>query len=291
MAETVKTLRRRVRSVHNTKQVTHAMEMISSVKLRRAQAQLTAGRPYSAKLQSVLGHLALAGAIDHPFFKKREVRKSVLVAIAADRGLAGSFNTLVEKRADIELDESPHPTGLICVGKKCFEYFKYKKWPITHSITDFNGILSVKRTSELADRLMEMFLSGQADEIRLLYNSFVSPMVYRPVLRLLLPLEAETLLVGQDTAAGSANIEYILEPNPQRLMEGLLPLYVRNNIFITLADTFTAEHSARMTAMTAATKNCNDLIDSLTLKMNNLRQQAITKEILEVVSGAEALKG
>ncbi len=290
MAENVKSLRRRLRSVRNTKQITRAMEMVSAAKLRRAQDLLMAGRPYAAKLQELLGRLAASATIDHPLFEKREVRRRLLVAVSADRGLAGAFNASIIKRAEALLRSADVATDLACVGKKVNDYFKTKSWTVAFAITDFAGKLTSERSNELADRLKELFLSGEYDEIVILYNAFVSTMIYRTTAEQLLPLDPDSLL-GPARQAEAGHGDYILEPTPDLVFASLLPRYVRSKVYIVLAENFTSEHSARMIAMTAATKNCQELTDTLTLRMNKVRQAAITKEILEIVGGAEALKG
>jgi len=292
MAENVKSLRRRLRSIKNTKQITRAMEMVSAAKLRRSQDLLLAGRPYASKLQELLGRLAGSATADHPYFEKREVRNRVLVLVTADRGLAGSFNAQLIKAAEKFLKESAGPVDLICVGKKGYDYFKSRQWNILFSVIDFNGKLTYDRTNEVAERIANVFTSGKADEIYVLYNSFVSTLVYRPTLEKMLPLDPEALLLKADAAAvADSNSDYLMEPSPNVVFSSLLPRYVNSKMYIIMAETFTAEHSARMVAMSAATKNCSELIDKVSLAMNKARQAAITKEILEIVGGAEALNG
>ncbi len=291
MAENVKTLRRRLRSIKNTKQITRAMEMVSAAKLRRAQDLLMAGRPYASKLQELLGRLAGSATASHPFFEKREVRNRVLVLVTADRGLAGSFNAQLVKRAEQILRESSTPVQLVCIGKKGYDYFKTRQWNIIFSVNDFNSKLTYERTNDVADRLTDLFLSGKGDEITVLYNSFVSTLVYRPTVEQILPLDPDALLAKATDTVEGASGEYIMEPTPAAVFESLLPRYINSKIYIIMAETFTAEHSARMVAMSAATKNSSELIDKVSLSMNKARQAAITKEILEIVGGAEALKG
>ena len=292
MAENVKSLRRRLRSIKNTKQITRAMEMVSAAKLRRAQDLLLAGRPYASKLQELLGRLAGSATATHPFFDKRDVKKRLLVLVTADRGLAGSFNAQLIKRAEQILKESTVPTELVCVGKKGYDYFKSRQWNIVFSINDFAGKLAYERTNEVANRLSNLFLNGEFDEINVLYNSFVSTMVYRPTLEKMLPLDPEALLSrAADSVQQGASGDYLMEPSAGQVFDSLLPRYINSKMYIVMAETFTAEHSARMVAMSAATKNCSELIDKVSLAMNKARQAAITKEILEIVGGAEALKG
>lgn len=292
MADNVKVLRRRLRSIRNTRQITRAMEMVSAAKLRRAQDVLMAGRPYAAKLHELLSRLAPgvdAGA--HPLFQARPVHRRVLVPITADRGLAGAFNAQIVKRTESMLRETPESASLVCAGRKGYDYFRTKRWPILSSVTDFGGKLSVPRSRGLADRLIELFVSGQADEVVLIYNAFVSTVAYHLTVEKLLPLDPGEILAASGQEHARRGTEYILEPSAKRVFSELPPRYVQGRMYIVLAETFAAEHSARMVAMSGATKNCDDLISSVGMRMNKARQAAITKEILEIVAGAEALRG
>lgn len=291
MAENVKSLRRRLRSIKNTKQITRAMEMVSAAKLKRSQDLLLAGRPYASKLQELLGRLAGSATASHPLFEKREVKSRILVLVTADRGLAGSFNAQLIKRAEQFLKESTIPTSLVCLGKKGYDYFKSRPYPIDFTVIDFNGKLSSEKTNTVASQLSELFLSGTTDEIFVLYNNFVSTLVYRPTLEQLLPLDSEVMLANTPAEVKTSNIDYLLEPSAEDVFASLLPRYINSKLYIVMAETFTAEHSARMVAMSAATKNCSELSEKVSLAMNKARQTAITTEILEIVGGAEALKG
>lgn len=291
MAENVKALRRRLRSIRNTKQITRAMEMVSAAKLRRAQAALLAGRPYAAKLEELLGRLSASGIADHPLLVTRPVHKRWLVLFTADRGLAGAFNAQVIKQAEQFLRSSGVPTELVCVGKKGFDYFRTKRVSIAWAVQDLGAKLSSSRSGEIADFLAAGFLDGRTDEVVLVYNKFISTLVYRPHFDVLLPVKESPTARGKDDGGGGRTTrDYLLEPSPRTLLDALVPRYVRSKIYITLAEMMTAEHSARMVAMSGATRNCEELTEKLTLKMNKARQAAITKEIIEIVSGAEALK-
>jgi F-type H+-transporting ATPase subunit gamma len=289
MAENVKSLRRRLRSIKNTKQITRAMEMVSAAKLRRAQEMLMAARPYAAKLQELLGRLAGSASGEHPYFERRAVRRRTLVLVTADRGLAGSFNAQLIKRAEQVLRASTEPIDLVCIGKKGYDYFKSRPYPIVFNVIDLGGKLASDRSNEIAERLAELFTSGATDEIQILFNTFVSTLVFRPTLDKLLPLDPASLL--SEESVGGPSIEYLMEPAPEAVLHSLLPRYVKSKLYIVLAETFAAEHSARMVSMSSATKNCEELIGTVSLAMNKARQAAITKEILEIVGGAEALKG
>lgn len=264
---------------------------MSAAKLKRSQDLLLAGRPYASKLQELLGRLAGSATASHPLFEKRDVKKRVLVLVTADRGLAGSFNAQLIKRAEAFLKESTVTTSLVCIGKKGYDYFKNRPYPIDFTVTDFNGKLASEKTNEVASQISDLFLSGSADEVFVLYNSFVSTLVYRPTLEQLLPLDSEVMLANAPTEATSAGVDYILEPSSDSVFSSLLPRYINSKMYIIMAETFTAEHSARMVAMSAATKNCSELSEKVSLAMNKARQSAITTEILEIVGGAEALKG
>jgi F-type H+-transporting ATPase subunit gamma len=289
MAENVKSLRRRLRSIKNTKQITRAMEMVSAAKLRRAQDMLMAARPYAAKLQELLGRLAGSASGEHPFFERRAVRRRTLVLVTADRGLAGSFNAQLIKRAEQVLKSATEPIDLVCIGKKGYDYFKSRPYPIAFYVIDLGGKLASDRSNTIAERLAEMFTSGATDEIQILFNTFVSTLVFRPTLDKLLPLDPQSLL--SEESVGGPSIEYLMEPAPEAVLHSLLPRFVKSKLYIVLAETFAAEHSARMVSMSSATKNCEELIGTVSLAMNKARQAAITKEILEIVGGAEALKG
>jgi F-type H+-transporting ATPase subunit gamma len=298
MPENIKALRRRIRSIKNTKQITRAMEMVSAAKLRRAEETLKAARPYSGKLQEVLGRLSGSPAVTaHPLAEVRPVKKRLLILLTGDRGLAGAFNSSIIKVAEGKLEDGSRT--FYSVGRKGTDYFRSRKAPIAASITDLAGKISAERMNEVANEAMRMFLAGEVDEVEILYNSFVSTLVYRATTERLLPLTQEALLAPISSGKGQkvapvpeANAtEYILEPDTETVLEVLLPRFVRSKVYMCQAESITAEHSARMVAMSNATKNCEEMIDTLSLRMNKARQASITTEIIEVVSGAQALKG
>ncbi|MFH0792435.1 MAG: ATP synthase F1 subunit gamma [bacterium] len=294
MAESLKVLRRRVRSVRNTRQITRAMEMVAAAKLRRAQQILSAGRPYARKLQELLGHLAEGqSTAGNPLFEQREAKNILLVLFTSDRGLCGAFNNHLIRLAEEFLKSySPDKVRLICVGKKGYDYFKKRRWEIVDQITNLGGSLKAEESNALAEKLREVFLSRRADEIHILYNSFISTVRYRPVRELFLPLRPEALLGQKQTQVEvkKETLDYIFEPSPRRVFDLLLPRYLNSKIYITFAEEFAAEHSARMIAMNSATNNCEELMDQLTLRLNKARQSSITRELLDIVGGAEALR-
>lgn len=306
MPGNVKALRRRLRSIISTNKITAAMQTVSAAKLKRAQASLAGAKPYAARLRAVFGHLAEAGVSGgDPLTEARPVRARTIVAVTADRGLAGGFNNLVIKRVESILRASPVPANLVCIGKKGYDHFKSRKWPIAFAEPALGGQVTAAESASITDRLAAMFTSGQTDEVVVVHNAFISTLSYSTNELRLLPLNAETPALAApaaaergdqaaaegQTPAGKLHADYILEPTPDRLFAALLPRFLRNSVHMMLLDNFTAEHSARMTAMTNATRNGNDLITSVSLQMNKARQAAITTEILEVVSGADALSG
>ncbi|MFC1601466.1 ATP synthase F1 subunit gamma [Candidatus Sumerlaeota bacterium] len=295
MAENPKVLRRRIRSIGSTRKITRAMEMVSAAKLRRTQGIMSSGLPYADKLQELLGRLAsAAGEFGHPLFRKPEASKTALVLFTGDRGLCGSFNNNIIEDAGRFIEERGKDNVCVyAIGRKGRDFCRKLGCELVGEVVGLSGQVDGEATRQAANDLRELFLSGQTREVFLLYNRFISQIEYRQTLAQFLPLEAEALLgepaEGEETADGE--IDYLFEPGREQLFAQLLPRYLESRMYITLAMAFTAEHSARMMAMSSATKNCGELIDSLTLKMNKARQAAITKEILEVVGGAEALSG
>jgi F-type H+-transporting ATPase subunit gamma len=289
----IRDIKRRIKSVKSTQQITKAMKMVSAVKLRRVQGSLLALRPYADKLQTLLDHLG--SGPDHPFLQEREVKQACFVIMAGERGLCGSFNGNLLRFADQQLTNCPHPQALLLLGSKAHDHFRriselseLKKAP--HNILPSQSILSdypnFYEGKELAQYLSAAFLSGEFDQINLIYTEFKSAMSQRPAIKQLLPL------VNQPGEAGGTEAlfaDYIFEPDAKSMLEVVLPQYVDISVYRALLESKASEHGARMAAMTSATDNALEMIDSLTLTLNRARQAAITKEIIEVVSGAAAL--
>lgn len=293
--ESLKTLRRRLRSVKSIRQITRAMEMVAASKLRRAQATLLAGRPYAAKLQELLAHLARGSVLsNHPLFQEREERCKVLVIFTSDRGLSGSFNANIIKYAEEFLRSEPQTQWqLVCIGRKGRDYFAKRQWPILDSVIGLRGQPDLPEARRLSEALQNLFLTGQCDSVWLLYSAFVSTIFYRPTITRYLPMTPESLGLappGEFEHHHGEIIDYILDPSAGEVLNELLPRSLSSRIYITMAEVATSEHSARMIAMNNATKNCTEMSDQLTLKLNKARQGSITKELLEIVGGAEALK-
>lgn len=293
--ESLKILRRRLRSVKSIRQITKAMEMVAASKLRRAQSALLAARPYAAKLQELLSRLA-GGELfaRNPLFQEREGNCKVLVLFTSDRGLSGSFNSNIIKAAEDLMKSEPETQWqLICVGRKGRDYFARRRVTIIDSLIGLGGKADLAEARRISAMLVEMFLTGQCDSIVLLYSEFISTVVYRPTAAQYLPLTPHALGLEDEAAAAHQGygVDYILEPSAQEVFDQLLPRFLGSRIFITMAEVATSEHSARMIAMNNATKNCSEMVDSLTLKMNKARQGSITRELLDIVAGAEAQKG
>lgn len=288
MPENIKALRGRIRSIKKTKKITRAMEMVSAAKLRKTEGVMKASRPFIEKIRTLLGRLALStGAQEHPLFQKSDTGEPVHVIFTSDRGLCGAFNANILKLADREMHAHPDLKAFV-IGRKGRDHFR-RHWPdrLIGEMIDLGGSLDGAKTDELAANLLNNFLDGRYSRVELLYPHYISTSSYRPLVERYLPMEPKAFGVSEEDAAHP--IDYILEPSPERVFDAVLPRFLKSKIYLTLAETFTAEHSARMMAMNNATKNCDELSESLTLRMNKARQAAITTEIIEIVSGAQAL--
>jgi F-type H+-transporting ATPase subunit gamma len=293
-------LRRRIRSVKNTQQITKAMKMVAASKLRRAQERIMGARPYAVQMQRVLG--SVAARVDpsiHPLLMAREpgaASRTLLIIITADKGLCGGFNTNVIKAGGAFLVSSAQPCTLGLVGRKGREFFVRRGYEVMFEQIGIFQKLRYDDAQAIAKTAIEAFLGGQVDRVMLVYNEFKSVMTQRVVVDQLLPIaKASVAGTGPDTTPivpggdPRAQVDYLYEPAPQEIFNQLLPRYVEVQVYRALLESNAAFFAAQMTAMDAATKNSADMIGALTLYMNKVRQAAITREIIEVVSGAEAL--
>lgn len=288
-ADNVKSLRRRIRSVQNTRKITKAMQMVSAAKLRRNQQAMVATRPFLRKLEEVLGRLAQSPvAQSHPLFETREKGEKLLVLFTADRGLCGAFNSGLIKAANRVLKADPE-LKVYTVGRKGRDFVK-KYFADRHvgEMVDLGGSIKGPVADKLGTELLAMFESGAVRSIDILGPEFVSTTVNRPRVSRFLPVEASQFGAAANT--GGAQVDYLLEPSPEAVFNAVLPRYLKGKVFLGFAESFTCEHSSRMLAMNNATKNCTELVKTLTLRANKMRQANITREIIEIVSGAEALK-
>ena len=282
----LRALRRRIRSVQNTQQITKAMEMVAAAKLRRAQVRAQSARPYAAKITAMLDHLAGAAAeLDHPLFKAREVRRTALVLVTADRGLCGAFNSTLVRAAEHRLRAAePGSIPLVLVGRKGRDYFRRRRYPVIATHTPVPAEASLEFARTLTADLIARFLAGEVDRVEIMFTEYISALRRRVVVQTFLPVGADR------TGPAGAGSAAIFEPDAQSLFAELLPRYATAKMFAALADSLASEHGARMIAMGAARKNAGELIDVLVLRRNRVRQASITKELLEIVGGAEALR-
>ncbi len=282
--------RRRIRAVKNTQQITKAMKMIAASRLRKAQERMTGVRPFSRQIVRLLHNLAtVVDQEKHPLLAARDLTvpgaNVLMIVVTADKGLCGGFNTNLIKAASSRMLE--HPTRrhtMALIGRKGRDFFRRRGMPVTFELSGVFSHLKYAHAQEIARVVVDEFTSGRVDGVELVYNEFKSVMQQRVVVEQLLPIPR----LPPDLAP-TAGIEYLYEPDAQTLYDQLLPRYVEFDIFHALLESAAAEHAARMTAMDAASKNAGDVIDALTLHMNKVRQAAITREIIEVVSGAQAL--
>jgi F-type H+-transporting ATPase subunit gamma len=281
-------IRKRIASVKNTQKITNAMKMVSAAKLRRAEEAIKAARPFAEKMREVLMSLASrANPSAHPMLEARPVQKALLILITADRGLCGAFNTNLNRRAEVfvkEMKAKGVQVDLINVGRKGNDYFRRRQVEIADRFVNVMNQVSFELAEQVVNAAAEKFNLGDYQEVYLLYNSFRSAVTQIVTFRRLLPIKPE-----QDEAPRDR--EYLYEPSEEELLEGILPRYIQVQVFTGLLDSVASEHGARMTAMEAATSNAEEMIYKLTLKLNRLRQESITTELMEIVGGAEALKG
>ncbi len=284
MAKT-RDIKRRIRSVKNTMQLTRAMKMVSAAKLRRSQERILRARPYSERMHQVLRSLALrADPENHPLLQVHGDRRVELLVVSADKGLCGGFNTNIARLAQGFVDRNPdREVTLSAVGKKARDHFVRRGVELRAQWVNVFRDIDFPLAAEVARSLVERYLARDVDEIWVAYNEFKSAISQRPVIEQVLPIPRNEIEGGESTE------DYIYEPDPKELFARLLPHHVDTHIYRALLESAAAENAARMTAMDAATNNAGELIEALTLQMNRLRQASITTEIIEVVSGAEAL--
>jgi F-type H+-transporting ATPase subunit gamma len=280
-------LKRRIRSVRNTQQITRAMKFVAAARLRRAQERAVAARPYARALNAVVRSAALRiPETAHPLLARRPEQRVLLLVVSGERGLCGAFNANVLRRAVEFLRGRPSADGVevIALGRKGRDALRKQRWTMAAEYVDIGARVQAERAAEITKAVVDRYLSGEVDAVYIVFNEFKS--VLAQVLRLekLLPIEPDA--PGAEAESGATPVDYLYEQPVNELLERLLPRYVEAQIFRALAESAASEHAARMTAMDSATRNAKELIDKLTLYMNKVRQAAITKEIIEVVSGA-----
>jgi F-type H+-transporting ATPase subunit gamma len=286
MANTID-IRRRIRSVKNMKQITKAMKMVSAAKLRRAQERMFSARPYAGALRKVLESVAtrVQDIAGHPLLQARPENNILLVVVTSDKGLAGAFNSNVIRAAQRAIREHNwQHVELLAIGRKANDYFKRRSIPMRRDGIMLLQALTLGTTHEIAESMISDFITERVDAVYAVYNEFKSIMAQTVRVERLLPLERNWEERGQE-------IDYIYEPGPDVILTELLPKHIEFQLYRILLESAAAEQGARMTAMEAATKNASDIIDHLTLTYNRIRQASITKEIIEIVSGAAAASG
>jgi F-type H+-transporting ATPase subunit gamma len=286
----LKSIKKRIVSVKNTRQITKAMKMVSAAKLRRAQENVVAARPYAKKLSEVLDSLAGNQSCDlHPLLEEREAKKLLLIVVSSDRGLCGGFNSNLCKAGERFIKENSskyEQISVLTVGRKGFEFFKNRQ-TIYKNYTNIITKPTYQGAAALAQDVIEGYLAGEYDRVELLYNAFRTVMSQDITFQPLLPIVPEQKAEGEETTP----VEYIYEPSVGELLAEILPKNIEVQLFKSLLESVAGEHGARMTAMDSASKNANEMIGKLTLQYNRARQAAITTELMEIISGSESIKG
>jgi len=293
----VQDIKRRVSSVRNTRKITKAMELVAAAKLRRAEARIEALRPYADRMRELMTGTARATpARGFPLLAERETVGSVaILALTGDRGLAGGFNAQIVRRAVAlarEAEAEGQEVHWLAVGKKGRSTLRFRRFDVTQAWVDLTDRPTYHDAEAIAHAVADLYAEGGADRVVMVYNRFVSALTQHVESEVILPIPRTALdEEGEDRSAYEVALEgdFIYEPEPELILERLLPTYLETTIFRALLESAASEHGARMTAMRNASKNANDMIDRLTLEMNRARQAEITQEILEVVAGADAL--
>ncbi|HEX6982762.1 MAG TPA: ATP synthase F1 subunit gamma [Balneolaceae bacterium] len=292
-------IRNRIESVKNTKQITKAMKMVAAAKLRRAQDRIIETRPYASKMQEVVGRLVKNASDEHVLLRKPQSTERVLfVIISSDRGLCGGFNSnlfkVVEKKIEDEYSRyrKDGTLSLICLGRKAVTHFGSRNYNIKAEFPNFFDDIQFAKANGIMAELISEFISGEFDEINLAYNEFKTVIAQNRVVEPLLPVDPDSLASPEDTEVENGdNQEYIFEPGIDEILEKLLPSHLNLQLWKAILESNAAEQGARMTAMDSATENANELQQDLELEYNRARQTAITTEISEIISGAQALEG
>ncbi len=285
----LKSIKKRIVSVKNTRQITKAMKMVSAAKLRRAQESVVAARPYAQKMGEVLK--SLAGNLEgdqHPLLEKRDAKKMLLIVVTSDRGLCGGFNSNLCKAGERYIKEKQaefDQISIMTVGRKGYEFLK-SRYTIYKNFSNIISKPNYQAAAMLAQDVIEGYLSEEYDQVVMLFNSFRTVMTQDITFQQLLPIEPEA-----KGATDEAGVEYIYEPSVDDLLTQILPKNIEVQIFKAMLESVAGEHGARMTAMDSASKNASEMIGKLTLQYNRARQAAITTELMEIISGAESIKG
>jgi F-type H+-transporting ATPase subunit gamma len=293
--ETVQDLKRRIRSVRNTSKITRAMELVAAARLRRAQARIEAMRPYADRMRELMvGTAKASGSLRGlPLLERRDVATVAVLPLTGDRGLAGAFNAQILRRSfalERRLRAEGNAVRFLVSGRKGRSTLNFRGYDLARAWTGFSDRPSYADAQWIAHALTELYTQGEIDRVVVIYNHFQSALVQRVVEQDVLPIPEQVLEAGEDERDFVFG-DFIYEPEPEQILERLLPAYLETELFRALLESAASEQGARMTAMRNASKNAGELIDALTLDMNRARQAEITQEILEVVAGADALRG
>jgi F-type H+-transporting ATPase subunit gamma len=287
----LQSLRRKIAAVKNTQKITKAMKMVAAAKLKRAQDRILSSRPYAHKLRDVMANLSRrVNRAAHPLLRKRTGNKVEILVVTSDRGLCGAFNTNIVRKAVETLREREglsHKVTVSLVGRKSRDFFRRRNWPIRQQWTEVFDKLSFEHALDIGQDLTDNFVKGTFDELYVIYNEFKSAIQQRVIVERLFPIEA---LEADGTAAAALGGSYEYEPDEDELLKALLPKHFQVQTYRILLESSAAEQGARMAAMDGATRNAGELIKKVTLYYNKTRQSAITKELMDIVGGAEALK-
>jgi F-type H+-transporting ATPase subunit gamma len=293
---TVHDLKRRIRSIRNTRKITKAMELVASARLRRAQARIEAMRPYADRMMELMIGTARASTSVRglPLLQRHEEERAVaILPLTGDRGLAGGFNSQVLRHSlalNRQLEAEGKQVRWLVSGRKGASTLRFRRFEVLQAWTGFSDRPAYADAQALAHKVAELYVAGEVDRVVLVYNHFVSPLVQQVVEQDVLPIPEEVLAGSEEAERQEALLgDFIYEPEPEQILERLLPVYVETELYRALLESAASEQGARMTAMRNASKNAGELIDTLTLAMNRARQAEITQEILEVVAGADAL--
>jgi F-type H+-transporting ATPase subunit gamma len=291
---TVQDIGRRIRSVTNTRKITRAMELVAAAKLRRAQTRIEAMRPYAERMQELMVGTARASSSVRglPLLQRREISRAAIVPLTGDRGLAGAFNAQILRDAfalERELRAEGTDVRWLVAGKKGASSLRFRRYELVQSWAGFSDNPQYFNAQAIANRLAELYSEQEVDQVFVIYNAFESALVQRVTRQEVLPIPEQVLERGDDDRSEALLGDFIYEPEPEQILERLLPVYVETELYRALLESAASEQGARMTAMRNASKNAGELIEQLTLQKNRARQAEITQEILEVVSGADAL--
>ena len=285
----LKEIKRRIQSVKNTQQITKAMKLVAASKLRKAQQAILDARPYAIKMMDVINHLAARCNSDlHPLLDDREGKRTLLLIITSDKGLCGGFNgSIIRKTAQYLKDNDQNENSLIVAGKKGNDIFSNRPVTIVEDLVGWTKDFDYLKAQAIGGNLATMFSENKIDKVLVVYNEFKSVMQQEVVVEQLLPVVPEKVEQGKDSVA----MDYIYEPDEETILNVLLKRYIADVVYRAFLESSASEHGARMTAMDSASRNAGEMIDGLTLTYNKARQAYITKELIEIVNGAEALKG